>query len=1074
MKNETATLSDQGPRFLQNKPCGIDKFEGGSQERLAKTIANHFQMNDSSDEKNVLPRIIGIEGIWGSGKSNVVKILEKELSDNYYFFEYDAWGHQEDLQRRSILELLTSDLIEKRILEGKAKIKIKGGAIQNVTWSEKLKYLLARKAETKTEKYPLISPGVVVAFLVTVLTPISTFIAYVTSSPTRCALWSIGIAAVPIIASLVVWVIAYFCSDRKYNLSYLLAIYQDKIEKEVCYETLSIDEPTVYEFKNWMQEISDFIKTNGKPKIVLVFDNMDRLPAEKVKELWSSIHTFFADGGFDCIWAIIPFDETHLACAFGNIEGTQAKLLTRCFINKTFPIVYRVAPPVITDYRNIFDNLFNDAFGSTEYEAKETINRIYRLSNPNANIRDIISFINEMVALKQEWKESISLINIALFCLKKTMILENPVEEILSGNYLKSFKSIINNDVQTQREIAALTYGVDIEHAAQIPLKKHIERCISGDNGHDINQYADINKQFDTVLDEVIKETDEAIINNMIDCLSDLKRNNDTILRLWQYIAHIKLKENITEQIFPVEYRKLVLHLPQEGQNLVLSQLYKKIVRFPEFNGAKYFYALDEINNFIAQNRLSCNLASFIEIKEVEPSIFIEYIRAANKTSNDTSYKTYQVVTNAESLDKYLSEQLPDNFAHTDILETLKNDSAYTFSTLVESIKDSIKTANVIHKNNVGALFSAYRVLAPNDERPLSVTMDSNLIQQLHSELAASKKDFTLSGYYDLVAMLLAHGHTISLKEGGIIKPVAEIIDYYANYESLLLNCINASNPLLNNTLKYMVENKLGNKLSPAKILPNFKSISKQIDVTEDALIEHLSTWGTDWDTTISKDNIHSVVPMASFYGLTIRIHTPLTEHINKIAIAALSEIGSTSLYSKRGDSSDYWISAINHLIDLITPLPDNLTDFGKKIVLDIASGSQDTAQLSDYINKILQKLDTKKIITQITDIRNYFCNGQKTINPTIFQFFEAWFRENARLQDRAGDVVAKILTPVISDPACRTLILQNSEFYIQLILAAGDSAYELTEKIRTIAQSESDEHLNALVNSIGIIQDTK
>ena len=73
------------PRFIQNKPCGIDKFDGGSQERLAKTIARHFCQNDSLDEECTLPRIIGIEGIWGSGKSNVVKMLERELSDDYYF-----------------------------------------------------------------------------------------------------------------------------------------------------------------------------------------------------------------------------------------------------------------------------------------------------------------------------------------------------------------------------------------------------------------------------------------------------------------------------------------------------------------------------------------------------------------------------------------------------------------------------------------------------------------------------------------------------------------------------------------------------------------------------------------------------------------------------------------------------------------------------------------------------------------------------------------------------------------------------------------------------------------------------
>ena len=348
MSNQNQTK--QYPQFIQNKPCGIDKFDGCSQERLAKTIARHFRQNDTLNEESALPRIIGIEGVWGSGKSNVVKMLEKELADGYYFFEYDAWGHQEDLQRRSILELLTCKLIDDKILSGNTAITIKGGGKKSVTWSEKLKYLLARKTETVTEKYPLISNGMVAAFLVAILTPIFTFIAYAIKPVNTTWLFSvlsIIIASLPVLSALIIWWVAYH-KNHKYGLSYLLAIYQDKVENDVCYETLSEDEPTVYEFKAWMQDISDFIK--NKHKLVLVFDNMDRLPAEKVKELWSSIHTFFADSGFENIWAVIPFDETHLACAFGNESEEQTKQLTRYFINKTFPVVYRVAPPVITDY----------------------------------------------------------------------------------------------------------------------------------------------------------------------------------------------------------------------------------------------------------------------------------------------------------------------------------------------------------------------------------------------------------------------------------------------------------------------------------------------------------------------------------------------------------------------------------------------------------------------------------------------------------------------------------------------------------------------------------------------------
>ena len=301
-----------------------------------------------------------------------------------------------------------------------------------------------------------------------------------------------------------------------------------------------------------------------------------------------------------------------MACAFGDESDEQTKQLTKYFINKTFPIVYRVAPPVITDYRSIVDKFFVEAFGAENNDTAETINRIFRLTNPNANVREIISFINEMVALKQEWGDTISMINIALFCLKKTKILENPVEQILSGDYLKGIQTIINNDLQTQREIAALVYGVDVEHARQIPLKKYIEGCINGDEDHDINQYAESNKQFDIVLDEVTKEMDNALIDKIIHCLHSLTRKNDNILHIWQRIAQIKLKEPISKQEFPVEYQKLLLHLDTATQNHVIAQLYKKIVRFTDFNGGDYFKTLDEIEWFIADNNLPCDFASLI------------------------------------------------------------------------------------------------------------------------------------------------------------------------------------------------------------------------------------------------------------------------------------------------------------------------------------------------------------------------------------------------------------------------------------------------------------------------------
>lgn len=86
-----------------------------------------------------------------------------------------------------------------------------------------------------------------------------------------------------------------------------------------------------------------------------------------------------------------------------------------------------------------------------------------------------------------------------------------------------------------------------------------------------------------------------------------------------------------------------------------------------------------------------------IEPKEVEPKIFIDYIRAANESNifirnNITAkaYNYYQVKTASADFDSYLANLLPDKFEYTDIIRTLKDDSNYSFTILLQTIKDCI------------------------------------------------------------------------------------------------------------------------------------------------------------------------------------------------------------------------------------------------------------------------------------------------------------------------------------------------------------------------------------------------
>ena len=157
----------------------------------------------------------------------------------------------------------------------------------------------------------------------------------------------------------------------------------------------------------------------------------------------------------------------------------------------------------------------------------------------------------------------------------------------------------------------------------------------------------------------------------------------------------------------------------------MIAQLYKKIVRFNDFNGGDYFKTLDAIDRFIAQNKLACDFTSLIEAKTVKPNTFIDYIQAANATdaayrdnATTKAYKYYQVATNSEALDNYLANLLPDNFDHADIVKTLKDNSTYTFPTLLQAITNCIDEQNV-NKDNIGAIFTTYRPVTCGTSKPI-------------------------------------------------------------------------------------------------------------------------------------------------------------------------------------------------------------------------------------------------------------------------------------------------------------------------------------------------------------------
>ena len=609
------------PQYISNHPKGEDLFEGKSQERLASAIAAHIEESDSN-EAFTLSRLIGIEGKWGSGKSNAIQILEDKLKGSYTFFTFDAWGNQEDLQRRSILELLTKHLIEKEKLSGTTKMKVMKpegeGKVEEIdcTWKQKLESLLSRKSYSRDITIP--SFGNSTKWFILSLLVMGLIIAYLAVHKTD--IWWVDILIA--LSPMILFTIGMFCFKSSWRK--MFAMYNTEGKSDTTSYVISEQEPSVREFKDWMNELSNGIPKGDK--LVLVFDNMDRLPSEKVHQFWSLIQTFFAGKDYNNIWCIIPYDEEHLASAFSDSEGEEERhRLLRCFLDKTFSVVYRVPEPIVSDYKKLFAKLLDQAYSdSIPEEEKELISRCYRHLHPTPNVREIISFINRTVTLKKQWNDAIHSISIAVYALKEYELLHHPIiekvnvgkqntiinvtteEYILSGGFYRGLRHLLYGyDFQEylKKDISALVYGIDPQDALQIVIKRYIRNCFSDTvkNGN-LNSYTD-NPQFVSMLDEEVHDMELNVYLKAVSLIAKIdesklsEKGKDGMARIWRFFGQQYIKLPSKPSSFG-QYESIVFsHLPEKLAWACSRRFCERMLESNDIGGEALFVQFETLLN---------------------------------------------------------------------------------------------------------------------------------------------------------------------------------------------------------------------------------------------------------------------------------------------------------------------------------------------------------------------------------------------------------------------------------------------------------------------------------------------
>lgn len=1045
------------PRFIKNDVCGEDLFEGKSHEDTAKAIKNIITSKDSCS-------IIGIDGGWGSGKSNLVKLVENEIysdkdliKDNYRFFTYDAWGHQEDLQRRSILEELIDDLIvEKRISttnDCKRQEVVVLPAVLEDRWTIKLEKLLAKRRKNTTETVPKIGVGIIISALVLILTPIASIIAEWISE--SCVSGRMIVTSLPIITG---FIYLYFTAKKNIKkreesitmqgaLAEMFLLYKDEVKTTTAYENISEKEPTSREFKKWMIEIDKDLDDRA---LVVIFDNMDRLPKAKVQELWATIHTFFADASFKNIKVIVPFDRMHIISAF-KAENTDNLLktgkdtepkqsLSICYgddyINKTFDIIFRVAPPTMSNWRDYFATKWQVVFGEHEIVDSRTL-QIFDANTTLLTPRKINAFINEIASIKQMgYASDIPCEYIALFVFGKTDICNNPNVEILNPTYINSsVKYLYDKDDNMPQFISALYYQLTPEKAMDIVSTDALRKALDAGDAEYVNRIKE-STIFNHILDNAIPK-----INAISNAVTVLSENEKCTPINWYSIFKVLQEKRTTDFIHQElqDYQvSLLLKLNGEEQAEYLQQIICDFYTDNTINDAvKFSGEIIKLSEALSNDDPYKHLRNSI----IEPAAFVNFVK-----STKDNWGKFKVSCQQDLLDKHFNTFSIESVSYFDIYKYIKND--FDMSIYIERLKNLIDE----HVSDAGSIQLLYDRLKEINT-PIDKILSDEELYTLRTNL--TKND---SFYYDIICMHLSKFTTstgtytsvfaddMENDDHNFVIEVAKRIESYVNYGKLLLQLSDSSSVLYKSVVQNVTENTYGgSSMNIEKVLITYDNIIRTLNITPQILINRFNGW-TRWaKEEIDIGNVKTI-PILFFQDVkSNNINNELTSHCEDVAIQYINIL-----------SKENWIKAISTgdynfqlLIILSTRLPQTCFDALNELLKGYATGDIKTFNENNAqtILKLAER-DGRGMTALFKSIRNSFIDNSR-MTPDLFAFYGDRLLKYGKLNEHKDALCAIFTSTIIDDDRCLGIMTSNLKDMVDIVNCAGDDSIEFKAKIQ-------------------------
>lgn len=329
------------------------------------------------------PFSIGVFGSWGSGKTTVVKLLENLVvtKNKFKYLYFDVWKFSKEPLKRWILLEMEKQLAEKddNFKEYKFESRsLKSHLEYEEEWQDETELKIDTKALGITTFLGIgsIVLAVIIFFIAQQWEPLRNLL-----NPGSGILAFSGLA-----------ILIFRATIQKFLDTFASSIFKKSVRNITAHPAFSA-EKFVAIFKDMVQKA-----TKTTPKLILVFDNIDRCPEDVALESISVIKTFLDEKS--CVY-IIPCDKEALVnhiiksqAVENSKENQDRTTFAGEYLRKFFQVTIRLPYIPEFDREQFIDDQLKEAnLLSLSPETRDIIAIAYGGKTP----RQIKRFINDFI-----------------------------------------------------------------------------------------------------------------------------------------------------------------------------------------------------------------------------------------------------------------------------------------------------------------------------------------------------------------------------------------------------------------------------------------------------------------------------------------------------------------------------------------------------------------------------------------------------------------------------------------------------------------------------------------------------